>query len=301
MKELFIRCDQATNEMIANWDRTTTEKRWDDEAEGRAEINRRKGKGIDKGEITYECKNRLTRLMAEGFHVLTLQKDDDYNKILFYIHGGAYIYPMYDWQLAYVDNVVTETGVKAVMPLYKLAPDYTYKDTFEPLYKIYKELLKEGKEIIISGDSAGGGLTVAFMHYLVDRDEQLPDKMILHSPWVDLTSLNKYIDMYRYTEVMLPDTFLKLCGEAWAGDKAVYDYLISPVYGKFNKMPKTLLFVATGESFYPDIYVLAQKMKSEGTDLTFVTIENGHHVISVMGDLKEGAEARKIAVDFINE
>lgn len=301
MKEIFIKSDKATNEIIAQMDRSTTVERWDNEEPGREELNRQKGKGIDNGTLPYNGSNKLTRSKSEGFTVLTLQRNDEYDKILFYIHGGAYIYPMYDWQFAYVDKLVSETGVKAVMPLYKLAPDYTYKDTFEPLYKIYLELLKEGKEIIISGDSAGGGLSAAFIHYLVDREAKLPEKMILHSPWVNLTSLNKYIDLYKYTEVMLPDTFLRLCGEAWAGDKAVNDYLISPLYGKFNKMPKTLLFTATGESFYPDIFALAQKMNSEGTDLTFVTIENGYHVISVMVDLQEGIQARKIAVDFIND
>jgi len=301
MKELIINADQATKEFIATMDRTQTARQWDNEEESRARLNALKGTGIDHGDGLVSSCNVLSKTKEEGITVLKLQKAEESDRILFYIHGGAYVYGMYDWQMAYIDQVVSETGIKAVMPLYKLAPDHTYKDTFETLYKIYLKLLQENKEIIISGDSAGGGLTVAFIHYLVDHETKLPEKMILHSPWVNVTSSNKYIQYYKDTEVMLPDAFLRLCGKAWAGDKSTYDYLISPLYGKFNKMPKTLLFTATDESFYPDIYALAQKMNSEGTDLTYVTIEGGFHVISVMGDLKEGIQARKIAVDFICE
>jgi len=301
MKEYFIKSDSVTKEFIAGMDRSQTAEQWDNEEKSRERLNALKGTGIDNGEGLVAEKNQLSRASMEGITVLNLQKSEKYDKILFYIHGGAYVYSMYDWQLAYVDNIVYETGVKAVVPLYKLAPDYTYKDTFETLYKIYLKLLQEGREIIISGDSAGGGLTVAFIHYLVDHETRLPEKMVLHSPWVNVTSLNKYIQIYKDTEVMLPDAFLRLCGEAWAGDKSNNDYLISPLYGKFNKMPKTLLFAATGESFYPDIYDLARKMNSEGTDLTYVTIEGGFHVISVMGDLKEGIESKRIAVDFIKD
>lgn len=297
-KTVFIPADPATVESIKLFDRSSVIEQWDDDEKCQKRLSERIGCGIDNGQETAFV-NAHDTVMMEDLTVLTLQKSGSYDKILFYIHGGAYVYGAYSWQLSYVDEIVSRTGVKAVVPMYKLAPDYTYRDTFTTLLKIYLTLREEGKEIILSGDSAGGGLAMAFIHYLNQNNAALPEKMILHSPWADVTMENEAVESYRDIEAMLPKHYLVVCGKAWAGDKDTRDPIISPLYGSFDHMPKTLLFTATDEIFYPDIMAMYEKMVAANADITLVTIEKGYHVISVQEGLKESEQCRDIAADFI--
>lgn len=294
-----INADSRTLDFIKNFNRSQVIEMWDDLDAGKKLVDGQKGKGKDNPTLP-KTTNEFKKVDFEDIKLLTSQKSEDYEKILLYIHGGAYIYGIDPNQIDYVDKLVTQTNIKAYAPLYNVAPDYTYKSTLDTIYKLYKELQKENKEIIIGGDSAGAGFSIAFCHYLKDKGDKLPDKMILISPWVDVTTSNPKIESYKDIEIMLPRTALYASGKAWAGDKEWTDKLISPINGDFSKMPKTLMFGSTDEIFYPDIIKTYEKFNDAGSDIKFVTIEHGFHVIPIVKDMKEASEALQIAKDFIN-
>jgi acetyl esterase/lipase len=127
------------------------------------------------------------------------------DKVILYLHGGGYEYCSADTHRSLAARIMIASGVKVLLPEYRLSPEHPFPAQIEDSLSIYRWLLKQGYEssnIIIAGDSAGGGLSLATTLSLRDQAEPLPGALVLISPWADLTSSgdsyknNKHIDPY---------------------------------------------------------------------------------------------------------
>jgi hypothetical protein len=75
---------------------------------------------------------------------------------------------------------------------YRLAPEHAFPLPLHDVLHGYLRLLSPplnipASNIVIAGDSAGGGLSLALCMYLRDEGYQMPSGLVLMSPWVDLT------------------------------------------------------------------------------------------------------------------
>ena len=93
------------------------------------------------------------------------------------------------------------------------------------------------------GDSAGGGLALAFCEYLAVNDLPQPENLILMSPWIDISMSGDY-DEVEFDPIGGVDA-LREMGKAWAGDLDLKDYRVSPMFGDVSKLQKTTIFVGT--------------------------------------------------------
>lgn len=183
-------------------------------------------------------------------------------KVIIYLHGGAYINQPMRQHWKFVDNIFNKTNVSVIFPLYPKAPEYNYKDCFDYLFKLYKDVMKEDyKEIIIMGDSAGGGLALAFSQYLKQKKQMLPSKIILLSPWLDVSMSNSKIDKYENVDPMLSKAGLLEVGKIWSNGESLTNYLVSPIYGDFTDLDNITVFVGTHEILLPDNRLLKEKHK----------------------------------------
>ena len=96
--------------------------------------------------------------------------NSDSSKIIIYLHGGGYVKESNIFQYSFV-NQLFKNGFDVYFPIYPLAPIYTYKNTYDMLLKLYNNLLDKDKKIVLIGDSAGGGLALAFTKYLNDSQK----------------------------------------------------------------------------------------------------------------------------------
>lgn len=194
---------------------------------------------------TLEIKEYLNR------KVYFLNKKDDNNYIIIYLHGGAYVSEplLTHWQ--YVDHLAQTINAQIVFPIYPLIPNNTHIDAYDLLNEIYPDLLMTNKKIILMGDSAGGGLALAYNEYLYEKKVDLPDKLILFSPWVDVSMTNPDIIDYEEEDPSLSLYGLTELGKLWADKISTKDYLVSPIYGDLSSIKKGLIFVGTSEIFYP--------------------------------------------------
>ena len=197
--------------------------------------------------------NNLDSFVLDNSTVYTLKNNQEYEKIIVYIHGGAYVNDITSNHLKMLDKIATKENVKIYIPIYPLAPEHTYEDSYKLLTDLYNDLLLEGKEIIFMGDSAGGGLATAFAEYTKELNLESPDKLILLSPWLDITMENKEILDYENKDPMLSSYGLIKMGELWAGKLDTKDYKVSPIYGDVSNLKDAYLFVGTREIFYPDV------------------------------------------------
>ena len=233
----------------------------------------------------------------DGMPVLYVNDNAKTEHIVFYIHGGYYVYQMGSEQMSTMNRLANTTNSTIVMPIYPLAPFHTTEENYETMVALYEKVSSEnaGKKIILMGDSAGGGYALALAEGLNAHGIEQPDELILLSPWVDVTMSNPDIRNFVDVEPMLTVTMGRTSGEAWAGSLPMDNWQVSPLYGDLSDLKNVTIFVGTRELFYPDDTLLAEKL-SANPNTTLVIGKGQNHVYPVYPTL-EG----RIAVEQIME
>ena len=223
------------------------------------------------------------------------------DKILLYLHGGAYILGSRRTHRQLVSHMAREAGITAVLPEYRLAPEYPFPAGIDDAVAVYRALLESGyspQDIVISGDSAGGGLSLALTLSLRDAGELLPAGVVCISPWTDLTmSSASHREKARAEMTLHPDN-LRLWALCYAGEGDLQNPLISPYFAEYagfypsGTMPPLLIQVGGEEVLLDDARVVAEKAKAVGMDVTLSVYEGMWHVWHMMGTmLPEGRDA----------
>lgn len=246
--------------------------------------------------LIYHCKVKSREIC--GCQVITFNEDEDTKQIILYLHGGAYVNEIETLHIIFCDRLAKETGTSIYAPIYPLAPNHTYVETYDIVEKLYRKLLEYEKPVIIMGDSAGGGLSAAFSEYLAANKIVMPQKLVLISPWVDVSMSGDYID-YVHVDAMLGVEGLREMGKSWAGNLDTKDYRLSPLYGNVENLPETTIFVGTHEIFYPDVKKFYEKMKENDVDVKLIVGKDMSHVYPLYPAVPESKEAFNRIVEII--
>lgn len=251
----------------------------------------------------YKFKSKLVKTTYQGYNVYTISKNNpkDTDSIIIYLHGGAYINEASYFHYRFVDQIATSTNSTIIFPNYPLAPEHTCIDAFKMLEEMYKDILsKTDKKIIFMGDSAGGGLSLAFAEYLVEKKMKMPSKLILISPWVDISMTNKEMRKYESIDPMLDIDELIPIANNWKGNLDIKDSKVSPIYGNLKNIPDTLLFVGERELLYPDIILLNEKLVSAKVKTKFIIGRSMNHIYPLY-PIKEAKKSLEEIINFVNE
>ena len=246
----------------------------------------------EAGETTYTANPRvfdrkLTEESYDGMPVLYVNADGKRDRVLFYIHGGYYVYQMNAEHTAAINRLVNATGAMAVVPIYPLAPFNTVEDSFDLMVGLYEQVRADNPDskIILMGDSAGGGYALALAEGLAERGLDQPDELILLSPWVDVTMSNPEIKNYEGVDPMLTVTMGWVSGEAWAGTLPTDDWHVSPINGDLSKLHNVTIFVGDRELFTPDDTLLYEKL-STNENVRLIVGHGQNHVYPVYPTLE---------------
>ena len=222
-----------------------------------------------------KLKSKMAKTSFLGCDVYTFVNTTSPKATLIYLHGGGFIRRPCRYHFAICDKLSTTLNVKVVMPLYPLAPEFNVKHAFYLLNRLYD--LYIGQKVILAGDSAGGGLALAFTEYLLQSQKVLPQKLILFSPWVDLSMDNLDAKKYEKIDPSLSVVGLKVVGKVWAGDTFVKDYTVSPLYGNVKGLCPVFLTTGERELFLPDITRLKNRLQNEKVPLCFYVGKGLNH------------------------
>ena len=235
----------------------------------------------------------------EGMPVLYVNGDAAYEHVIFYIHGGYYVYQMGSEQTALINRLTRQTNSLAVIPMYPLAPFHTAESGHDLMLGLYEQVCSENpdKKIILMGDSAGGGYSLALAENLAQHGMEQPDELVLLSPWVDVTMSNPEIADYTDADPMLTVTMGRMSGEAWVGSLATDNWLVSPINGDLSQLHNVTIFVGTRELFYPDDTLLYEKLKGNPKVKLYVG-QGQNHVYPVYPTL-EGRMATETIADIV--
>ncbi len=213
--------------------------------------------------------SKRLHLTAYGdINVINLRPNAANEKTVVYIHGGTYISDISLYHLGYCEKLARQLDINVLMPLYPLAPSYSYKDAYPLLLALYRQLLEEGRTVVLMGDSAGGGLAAGFCEYLYASGLPVPEQVILFSPWLDVTMSNEKISDYERYDPLLSSVGLIEAGILWAGGDDPAGYMVSPINGDPDAFSQVTLFVGTREVFYPDVTDFAQMLSDHGVDVS---------------------------------
>ena len=228
-------------------------------------------------------------------------------EVVLQLHGGGYIGKMKN---AYRDFAVLYAkmpGERAVLSVdYRVAPENPYPAALEDAYAAYQWLLEMGcggKQIIVAGDSAGGGLALALCLYLKDKGEPLPKKLVLMSPWTDLAATgDSYETNFEKDPLFGNTTDSMIYSNAYYGGNDPKTPYISPLYGDYEGLPPMLFQVGGTEMLLSDSARAAKKAKAAGCEVKLTVYDGMFHVFQLgMKKMKESREAWKEIERFVSD
>jgi acetyl esterase/lipase len=189
------------------------------------------------------------------------------------------------------------TGCGIVAPNYPLLYCYTARDAHPLMMQLYQQLVQlySAGRLIIMGDSAGGGFTLALAQEIRSDSLDLPKHLVLISPWVDVLGGDDAIQEH---DTFLNAEVLRHVGADWAGEMEPHDPMISPLFGDMQGLPPTDLYTGTWEIFYTDIVKTYEKMKAAGVDARLHVAEKMGHVYPLW-PCPEGSKAHKEIANII--
>jgi len=213
--------------------------------------------------------------------------DADKTKALLHIHGGGYVTGSIASYLRMCILMAQTLKMNVLLPAYRLAPERPFPAALDDVLKIYRWLLSQGyqsKDILIAGDSAGGGLCVASVLALREQGDELPAAVICLSPWADLTMQGQSHVTKSKSEAMLNTETLREWVLAYTNKENLGNPLVSPIFADFHDFPPLLIQVSGDEILLDDAVALAEKAKSAGVDVSLKVWDGLWHVWQVLGD-----------------
>lgn len=230
----------------------------------------------------------------------------DTRRVILYCHGGGYFWG----NLRTLRNMLARLSKLAqarVFSLdYRLAPEAPFPAAIDDAEATFRWLIKDQKvdpgQIIVGGESAGGGLALSLLLRLARQNLELPSAAVLFSPWTDLTMSGASVLANATTDSVLGRTELYWAAELYLNGTDPRDPLASPLFASLGHLPPILLQVGSTEMLLDDSKRFADAVTAAGGRCTIEVWPKMHHVWQLHSYfLPEGRRALKNVADFIDD
>jgi acetyl esterase/lipase len=231
-----------------------------------------------------------------------LPADEIPTQVVFYCHGGAYVTRMPLLHRTFLHKLAKESKAQFLMVDYRLAPEFPFPAALADALTAYRWLLAQGwdpQQVLVAGDSAGGGLTAALLLALRDLNLPLPVGAILLSPWTDLSGSGESIRSLADEDVMLNWDNLQECALDYAGGESLTHPWVSPLFGDFHGLPDTLILAGGAEILLDDSLRLAERMQEDGVKVELYVEPHMGHVYPAYAAIPEAQKAVRMIADTI--
>ncbi len=233
-------------------------------------------------EIIEQCEIYTYTYMKRNVFVISPKniEENENKKYILYFHGGSYVAEATQNHWTFLENIVKDTGYTVIMPDYPLTPKYNYQDVYNMVEPLYKEMIKTigSENVILMGDSAGGGLALGLYEKIAEQIVELPIKTILISPWLDVRLQNENIQEVEKQDTILNKEALKVAGITYAGTDGMDSYLVNPIEGNISSLQNIKIFIGTDDILNPDCHVLKEKAEVVNADVEIKEYEKAKHI-----------------------
>jgi acetyl esterase/lipase len=246
---------------------------------------------------------RRTPVDAGGVAVEWLEVPESRpERVLFYLHGGAFIFRFPNTHAALVAKLCRRIGARALIVDYRLAPEHKHPAAPDDCYAAYRWLLAQGvdsRNIVIAGDSAGGNLVLATLHRAKAAGEPLPRCAVMMSPFVDFTLSSASLYANERADPIFSLPGILALRELYAPPERFLDPTVSPLFGDFRGLPPMFLQVGSIEMLLDESLRLAARAQAHDVPVELEIWDRLPHVFQVFPTLPQGEEAIAHIARFI--
>ncbi len=226
------------------------------------------------------------------------------DKVILYLHGGGYLAGSPWGYRKLVAHLAWATGIRCFVPSYRLAPEHRLPAALDDALAAHAHLLTLGykpSDIVIGGDSAGGGLTFAVLSVLCAR-WQHPAAAFGWSPFLDVTCSGASVRENAKRDHIFPGWRVHDLCAMILGDVAADDPGVSPLFADFPDCPPVLLQVADTEILRDDSIRMEVKLRAQGCTVRLEMWHDAPHVWHLLcGYVPDALEAIENTARFIKQ
>jgi len=206
---------------------------------------------------------------------------DRRDRVILYLHGGGYTIGSVQTHRGLVARLAGVCGARGLTIDYRLGPEHPFPAAVDDAVAAYGWLVGTGGDparIVVAGDSAGGGLTVATLLALRDRNTPLPAGGVCISPWTDLACTGESMTTRAAHDPMVQRDALLEMAAAYLAGQDPRTPLASPLYGDLRGLPPLLIHVGTAETLLDDATRLATRARAAGVAVDLEVWDDMIHV-----------------------
>jgi epsilon-lactone hydrolase len=257
-------------------------------------------KGSNEPPAALRSRHDVRTRRVQGFPCTTVApRDGASGRAVVYLHGGSYTGEIAKQHWALISKL-TDAGVRVEVPLYGLAPQHTYREAYPFVTEVYRDLLADvdASAVTIAGDSAGGGLALGFAQTLAAEGLPQPRRLVLLSPWLDLTLSHPDLPALEPRDPWLNIDGTIEAGKVWAGGDDPTQPKLSPINGQLSGLAPMDVTVGTHELCLPDVQLLQERARAAGADIRVTVCPGAVHVYPLVPAPEGRAEARRIVEEI---
>ena len=229
----------------------------------------------------------------------------DAGRAILYLHGGGYVIGSINTHRSLAGRLSRAAKARVLVIDYRLAPEHPHPAAVDDAVAAYRWMLAQGlkpERIAVSGDSAGGGLTVATLVAIRDAKLPLPAAGAPISPWVDMEGVGDSMTSKAAADPIVQKAGLLNMAKAYLAGKDARTPLAAPLYADLSGLPPLLIQVGTAETLLDDASRLAERAKKAGVKVTYEPWENMIHVWHLFAPmLDEGKQAIERIGEFVRQ
>lgn len=232
-----------------------------------------------------------------------IESPDSHAGTILYLHGGAYALGSVNTHRELVGRLVIATKCCALAINYRLAPENPFPAALEDALSAYQWLLSKGispARICLAGDSAGGGLAIATLLALRDREMPLPAGAFCFSPWLDLTLSGDSATKNEKLDPILSSLILEVYARSYTGKNAANNPLISPLFADLRNLPPIFMQSGKDEILRDDSLRFFEKAQQAGVDATLKTWEDMFHDFQLFPFLPQTKDSLEQVAIFLS-
>ncbi len=250
----------------------------------------------------YRREVKYTKALSTEFAAeYVVPEKTELDGIILYLHGGGFVCGKMNYARGFASILAANNHMKVFCVEYRLAPENKFPAALIDAYNAYCYLLENGyssKNIVLCGESAGGGLIYALTMKLKENSIPTPCGIIAISPWSDLTLSGSSYDENKEADPSMTKERLQFYAKCYTD--RISDPYVSPLLGNLSGFPPSLIFVGGSEIMLSDASDLHKKLISGGSKSTLRIAPDMWHVY-VLFNLKEFSDDYKCINTFLKE
>ena len=195
------------------------------------------------------------------------ERGHDRSKVILYCHGGGYTSGNLGYARVLAAKMANATGCEVLAFQYRLAPEFPYPAALEDALEAWEYLMHQGwgaKNVILAGDSAGGNLALELTLALKEAGRFLPGRLVLFSPWTDMTASGASYTHREALDPMLTEQYIRSVRSAYAPGVDYSQPQFSPLFADLSGLPPTLIQVGEREILASDSEQLQKALIAAG-------------------------------------